>query len=223
MTINKTTQDLSTLKINRLTQEMYDDALENDQINATELYLTDYDGVDSTELPTSDKIAEFDASAKMNSTDMTSEEVTTLVNGLSFRNDIDMTQEELQTFLSNLNLYGINAIDYIVEEGTSGNWSYRKWNSGIGECWGTFAFTGVSSAGTIGGFNYATITSAPNFPFTFKATPFVTAGRFYWGSGVGICDVGGVSTTKVTTLWIMSTNVGDKSGVYSLHAIGKWK
>lgn len=27
--------------------------------------------------------------------------------------------------------------DYIVEQGTSGDWYYRKWNSGIAECWGT--------------------------------------------------------------------------------------
>jgi len=27
-------------------------------------------------------------------------------------------------------------IDYIVDQGTSGIWQYRKWNSGIAECWG---------------------------------------------------------------------------------------
>lgn len=27
------------------------------------------------------------------------------------------------------------AVDYIVEEGTSGVWKYRKWNSGTVECW----------------------------------------------------------------------------------------
>lgn len=26
--------------------------------------------------------------------------------------------------------------DYIVEQGTSGVWTYRKWNSGVAECWG---------------------------------------------------------------------------------------
>lgn len=26
--------------------------------------------------------------------------------------------------------------DYIVDQGTSGAWTYRKWNSGIAECWG---------------------------------------------------------------------------------------
>lgn len=38
------------------------------------------------------------------------------------------TLEELRADL------GIN--DYIVEQGTSGIWTYRKWNSGIGEYWG---------------------------------------------------------------------------------------
>ena len=28
--------------------------------------------------------------------------------------------------------------DVVVEEGTSGIWSYRKWNSGIAECWGKY-------------------------------------------------------------------------------------
>ena len=26
--------------------------------------------------------------------------------------------------------------DYVVSEGTSGNWRYRKWASGVAECWG---------------------------------------------------------------------------------------
>ena len=29
-----------------------------------------------------------------------------------------------------------SAADYVVEEGTSGIWTYRKWNNGIAECWG---------------------------------------------------------------------------------------
>jgi hypothetical protein len=28
-------------------------------------------------------------------------------------------------------------VDYVVEEGTSGIWTYRKWTSGIAECWGS--------------------------------------------------------------------------------------
>ena len=28
--------------------------------------------------------------------------------------------------------------DYVVEQGTSGIWTYRKWNSGKAECWGIY-------------------------------------------------------------------------------------
>ena len=40
MAIIKTTTNVDTLKINYLTQEMYENALENDEINNNELYLT---------------------------------------------------------------------------------------------------------------------------------------------------------------------------------------
>ena len=44
MSIVKTPTNIDTLKINYLTQEMYDAALENDEINENELYLTPSDG-----------------------------------------------------------------------------------------------------------------------------------------------------------------------------------
>lgn len=42
-----------------------------------------------------------------------------------------------------------NTKDYVVEQGTSNYWTYRKWNSGIAECWKTVdtstgAFSGTS-------------------------------------------------------------------------------
>lgn len=40
MSISKTTTDIDTLKINYLTEEMYEEALANDEINEDELYLT---------------------------------------------------------------------------------------------------------------------------------------------------------------------------------------
>lgn len=42
MSIQKTTTELETLKINYLTQEMYEDALENDEIEENELYMSSY-------------------------------------------------------------------------------------------------------------------------------------------------------------------------------------
>jgi hypothetical protein len=44
------------------------------------------------------------------------------------------------------------SLDYIVEEDTYGIWTYRKWNSGIAECWGTQ--TGVVTCDTAWGSLY---------------------------------------------------------------------
>lgn len=39
--------------------------------------------------------------------------------------------------------------DYIIEQGTSGIWTYRKWASGLAECWGTTDAINVSASATI--------------------------------------------------------------------------
>lgn len=53
----------------------------------------------------------------------------------------DMTTTEIQSFINGLG--GIDStfstkpyVDYIIEEGQSGKWTYRKWSSGIAEAWG---------------------------------------------------------------------------------------
>lgn len=83
MTISKTTTNLSTLKINYLTEEQYQDALENQQINENEIYMTPGEGsIDATATPTTNKISKFDTNAKMNSTDMTAAQVEDFVENL---------------------------------------------------------------------------------------------------------------------------------------------
>lgn len=41
--------------------------------------------------------------------------------------------------------------DYIVEQGTSGIWTYRKWNSGIAECWGYTASASIACTSPLSG------------------------------------------------------------------------
>ena len=36
-------------------------------------------------------------------------------------------------------------VDYIVEQGESGIWTYRKWASGIAECWGNYDKVAITS------------------------------------------------------------------------------
>lgn len=39
--------------------------------------------------------------------------------------------------LKSLQINDKQMTDFVVEQGTTGIWAYRKWNSGIAECWGT--------------------------------------------------------------------------------------
>jgi hypothetical protein len=65
------------------------------------------------------------------------------------------------------------SVDYIVEQGTSGIWTYRKWNSGIAECWGYKLTSGTwSSWGSV----YSHDVPPENFPTgLFTSTPYCVA------------------------------------------------
>lgn len=124
-----TTTDLNVLKINYLSQAQYDEALENDQIDDNELYLTP--APSPSAVPTADTIAKFDSTAHMNSTNMTSSEVTNFVNGLNVNpdsppsdtpiantiakfdssahmNSEDMSAQEVSDFVDSLTVSGNN-------------------------------------------------------------------------------------------------------------------
>lgn len=60
----------------------------------------------------------------------------------------DMTTQEVADFVDSLDVSGSGvAVDLVIEEGTEGIWTYRKWSSGIAECWGqTYVPTTTYSA-----------------------------------------------------------------------------
>ena len=119
------------------------------------------------------------------------------------------------------------SVDYIVEQGTSGIWTYRKWNSGIAECWGTFSFT-ATSTGTWGQ-QYYLGGKSTKYPFTFSAVPqeFVT-GISYQGSSWIYKDAG--NTTSETGMYSLAKAnnsygqfVTPQTVKYYFQVIGRWK
>lgn len=98
-----------------------------------------------------------------------------------------------------------SAVDYIVDQGTSGIWTYRKWNSGIAECWGRISISGL--------------TTTTNLPFTFANTSYETQVTLINNSN---------SATNVTAI---TSNAGSvsigvnivPSGGARLYIIGRWK
>ena len=67
-----------------------------------------------------------------------------------------VTKEDLKKILNKI--LPSTAVDYIVEEGTSGIWTYRKWNSGKVELWGHT--TGSVPSG------WSSVGVVVQFPFT---------------------------------------------------------
>ncbi len=121
-----------------------------------------------------------------------------------------------------------NTKDYVVEQGTSGIWTYRKWNSGLAECWGVYTMT--SAATKTWGSLYYSDTLAPriNYPFTFAARPQESA--FLHGSSVAgwvYPEAGGIGLNTTTQTgqygFVRPTTIALSEVKYEYTVVGKWK
>lgn len=105
--------------------------------------------------------------------------------------------------------------DYVVEQGTSDNWTYRKWNSGIAELWGIFGHTAAST-------DYVEYQVA--YPFTFTEKPVVTISAD--GQGGYTKSLSPYNNSTSTTLVNITYKNSTSSSIYSqfnIHVIGTWK
>lgn len=123
-------------------------------------------------------------------------------------------------------LYKMGLIkDYVTAQGTSGIWTYRKWASGIAECWNTelLNITGSTTSGPLMGGYYAQLNSPSwgRFPFDFIEDPNIAAmGRL--GSGGGYVNVF-TNKTNVTTVSCTGNQNSKAINGVSMRFIGKWK
>ena len=112
--------------------------------------------------------------------------------------------------------------DYIIEEGSTGDWNYRKWANGTAECWRVWYSGSFAPTGQVGGFYYR-VTNAENLPTDlFVGTP---AGHFdltYWGTGVFWGNVRNV-TTSTYRLTLFRNDNASSEGWGALSFIGNWK
>ena len=111
------------------------------------------------------------------------------------------------------------SVDYIVEQGTSGIWSYRKWNSGLAECWTTSTLntTGTFWANIVGGHGFYVNYNFPSGLFSSKP---VISGNGRTGTGGGFVFCSG-SSTDVTAYVI--GNQDENNLTLEIFAKGKWK
>lgn len=112
--------------------------------------------------------------------------------------------------------------DYIVERGSDGLWTYRKWDSGIAECWGYISATSTSLSTSYGSLYYGSQKTQ-----AFPSGLFVDFPKFI---NVQAYDNGNGTQASVSTwtkddaswypygLYNTTINVG-----YTVEAKGRWK
>ena len=111
--------------------------------------------------------------------------------------------------------------DYVLEQGTSGIWAYRKWSSGIAECWLLKSKTVTGSPSSIIGTAYYISTVLTDFPAIFSEPPRgYGSGRL--GSGIGwlTCIPNGKASI---TLFITGNANSTEATLDSLLLTGRWK
>jgi hypothetical protein len=125
--------------------------------------------------------------------------------------------------------------DFVVAQGVSGNWSYRKWASGVAECWGTFTFSGydnevgVTPIVGLDDFRLCNVDMVTPFEF-INDKPVVTASLDHTGeyamfdSKTEITQTSGITAIKKSFF----LNVGGSTDVHStitasIKVTGYWK
>lgn len=122
-------------------------------------------------------------------------------------------------FRSALDIY-----DHVFEQGTSGIWTYRKWSSGIAECWAITSSTNYAvTSSYVNG--YYTNLGTVSFPSgLFIAAPSIQGTRTNTGSGSALIFLSLHTVTASSFAgYVCATSSGTYGCQFSYHAIGRWK
>ena len=116
--------------------------------------------------------------------------------------------------------------DYVVAQGTSGNWTYRKWNSGIAECWASKNCGNVAITEAWGSLYEGTECGQEAYPSgLFRYKPL------FWASvlstdryAVGGLEIDGGDANTTPHVYPLRATSGTVQGlILSFYAKGYWK
>ena len=106
--------------------------------------------------------------------------------------------------------------DYIVEQGTSDIWTYRKWNSGVYECW--TRYTKSVAANTVDTSVYLA------YPLTLTAIPYIMLGALGGGADLYRAHIENTSTsTSQVRLVLINKHTSAVSIGTNVYVKGTWK
>lgn len=136
---------------------------------------------------------------------------------MSYSNTV--TKEDLKNILNEV--LPSTAVDYIVEQGTDGDWIYRKWNSGVAECWAGYSIGSFAPTSSFGGVYYRILDKA--FPSgLFNDTPSYAEVDTYWDTGNSWGSARALSNETIQYSVFKNSN-SSATAQMRIHAIGTWK
>lgn len=146
-------------------------------------------------------------------------------------NDIEIEAQNL-LLDSEVNVNGSLSInnalvyDFVVSQGTSGSWNYRKWNSGVAECWITITHTTAIST-AFGNVYEANDYCYPlAYPFSFISRPREIAMAHSDTRAAWLYNEVGSNTASASGTYglIRPTSISSSLTFYiDIYAIGKWR
>lgn len=115
---------------------------------------------------------------------------------------------------------GVPISDFIESQGTTGIWTWRKWHSGIAECWGATRIKGANSSNKIGKIELPFIFL--NNSYNVQGSPTLNGNILsqFWISNAG----GNIAKTKSSfEINGKTISVSNYDVEFDLHVVGRWK
>ncbi|MEA4964869.1 MAG: DUF859 family phage minor structural protein [Oscillospiraceae bacterium] len=134
-------------------------------------------------------------------------------------------QDNLLESVWPLKIQGNMLNDFVVETGGNAYWSWRKWASGVAECWRVRSCGNVSCTVPWGVFYESTSAYGPDaYPFAFTAVPAQMMFAGMSSGGVVFVEPGGNSAASTGSWWLYRpVSTAGITAYVSIYAIGKWK
>jgi hypothetical protein len=118
--------------------------------------------------------------------------------------------------------------DFVVEQGTDGIWTYRKWNSGIAECWGATTEKTISITSPYGAAYYYQDVVSELFPKDengndlFADKPTGVSVQNYATMGLIGCYIHSLTQYGIG-FFVSSLTAGTFNLQFTIKATGRWK
>lgn len=132
-----------------------------------------------------------------------------------------ITRNDLKAVLDEVLPSEPTIADYVVEQGVDDIWTYRKWASGIAECWGGKALTLSHYSSVSGFYGYNTAIEFPNG--FFVSPPIVTYSAWIDNAFALTGTITSSLTKDGANVYALSTVSGSRPTSWYVEAKGRWK